>query len=151
MVETTPPPQLLHDILQVHEGMRQLAQLFQQEPPQPRASAAATAAQLLATLECAAARCHSPKCARAGVTQHPPRAELVGEAVTAAMACAHGGTKESIALCAVISSRYLPWAVRQFGAQDSSVKVMQAVMQKVIPQAAANAAPPASAAPKAGK
>lgn len=91
------------------------------------------AAQSLAWQECAAAGCHSRDCARAGITKHAPRAELVGEAVTAAIASAKSGTKELLALSAVISSRYVLLATRQFGPEDRSVKTMRAVLDKVVP------------------
>ena len=114
-------------------GPTLLSLLASLEPPQKPRAAASTAAHALATLECAAARCHSRSCARAGVTQHPACPELVGEAVTAALACASGGSADVVAAAAVIACRYLPWAVRQFGAQDRSVKTMQAVLNKVTP------------------
>lgn len=114
-------------------GPTLLSLLASLEPPQKPRTAASTAAHALATLECAAARCHSRSCARAGVTQHPACPELVGEAVTAALACASGGSADVVATAAVIACRYLPWAVRQFGAQDRSVKTMQAVLNKVTP------------------
>ena len=94
---------------------------------------ASVAAQSLAWQECAAAGCHSADCARAGVTKHAPRAEIVGGAVTAALASARGGTKELLALSAVISSRYLLLATRQFGSDDRSVTAMRAVLDKVVP------------------
>ena len=104
------------------------------DPPPTKVATAATAAHTLALLECAAARCHSNACARAGVTQHGARPELVTEAVTAVLACAAASSKEWTARGAVISSRYLPWAVRQFGADDLSVQTMQSLLQLVLPQ-----------------
>jgi hypothetical protein len=118
-----------------HLAPELLAQLLELNPPPPPRERAAVAAQALATLECAAAGCHSLKCARHGVTQHPPCAVLVGEAVTAAITCANGGTKDLVGLAGVISSRYLPWAARQFGPQDASVKTMQKVLDLVAPNA----------------
>ena len=48
-----------------------------------------------------------------------------------------GGSKELIALSGVIASRYLPWAIRQFGVEDASVKRMQQVLALITPAAAA--------------
>lgn len=94
---------------------------------------ASVAAQALAWLECASAGCHAPDCARAGVTRHAPNSELVGEAVTAALLAARVGSKEMLALSAVISSRYVLLATRQFGPEDRSVKAMRTVLDKVVP------------------
>lgn len=94
---------------------------------------ASASAQALAWLECATAGCFSNACGRAGVTRHEPSAELVGEAATAVLASARVATKELVAIGAVIASRYLPWAVRQFGNEDRSVKAMRAVLDKVTP------------------
>ena len=118
-----------------HLAPELLSRIFEIHPPPPPRERAAVAAQALATLECAASGCHSLKCARHGVTRHPPCAELVGEAVTAALACASGGTKELVGLAGVISSRYLPWAVRAFGPEDTSVRTMQKVLDLVAPNA----------------
>lgn len=106
-------------------------------PAAPARAAAAVAALSLAALECAAAGCHSTRCARAGVTQHPASAALTGEAVTAALACASGGSADLVALAAVIASRYLPWVARQFGPADVSFKTMRAVLDKVSAKAPA--------------
>ena len=54
---------------------------------------------------------------------------------TLALACANGGTKDLVGLAGVISSRYLPWAARQFGPEDVSVKTMQKVLDLVTPNA----------------
>lgn len=118
-----------------HLCMRLLA-ITPTPPPSPAARANA-AAYALAAMECSAAGCHSRACLRKGVTQHPAPPSLVGEGVTASLACASGGSKELIALSGVIASRYLPWAIRQFGVEDASVKRMQQVLALITPAAAA--------------
>ena len=105
------------------------------EPPPPPRTAASAACQALATLECASASCHERTCARAGVTKHEARAELVGEAATAVLACVAAGTADLVALAAIIGSRYLPWAMRQFGPDDIAVKAMRAALERVGPKA----------------
>ena len=84
-------------------------------------------------------------CARAGITQHPARPELVGKAATAVLSCVATKSKELLAIGAVIASRYLPWAMRQYGLEDQSVKTMQALLRlTAAPKAAkeqANATP----------
>ena len=82
-----------------------------------------------------AAGCNSLQCARHGVTKHPPSPDVVGEAVTAALACSNGGTKDLVAVSAVICSRYMQWAARQFGPHDVAVEKMQRVLDLVAPTA----------------
>lgn len=114
-----------------HLGVQALAGVVSTSPPPDARALAAAATHELAILECAGAHCHSRQCARAGVTQHPARAELVAKAATAALACVATKSKDLLAVGGVIASRYLPWAMRQFGPEDHSVKTMQILLKLI--------------------
>lgn len=95
----------------------------------------ATLPERLARLECVAAGCAATDGYSGGCSPHAPCPDLVGEAVTAYLACcaeAAEAERRNLRLAAAttralgrqISLRYAQWAVLQFGKEDEAVARM---------------------------